>query len=219
MPRKPTKPSAPRPRAARATSLAERHVDHTRQWIVEAATALLEDGGATALTNAAIAARAGIAERTVYRHFGTRDALLDEIAAAFMLRLDAPAPPDSVAGLLAYPAALFGCFEARSQLVQAALDSELFIRVRDGQAAERWTAIRRVLDAQWPAATPHERELTAANLRYLLSATTWRYYRQHLGFDSRRTVESVQLALRCLIEGLPRPATRGPSRRRTAEPA
>lgn len=216
MPRLPSSRSATVRSTARGPSLTERHADHTRRWIVEAATDLLEEGGAPALTNAAIAQRAGLAERTVYRYFGTRDALLDDIATELRQRLETPALPDSLAGLLDYPAALFGSFEVRPQLVQAALDSELFTRVRDGQAAERWAAIRRVLEAELPGTTPHERELTAANLRYLLSATTWRYYRVHLGFDAARTVESVRLALQCVVDGLRQSPANTPRRRRAA---
>jgi AcrR family transcriptional regulator len=48
----------------------------TRQRILEAGTALLEEGGTEALTIAAVAARAGASVGGVYRRFGDKDRLI-----------------------------------------------------------------------------------------------------------------------------------------------
>ncbi|MFF4117620.1 TetR/AcrR family transcriptional regulator [Streptomyces sp. NPDC001714] len=48
----------------------------TQQRILEAGTALLEEGGTEALTVAAVAARAGVAVGSVYRRFGDKDRLI-----------------------------------------------------------------------------------------------------------------------------------------------
>lgn len=48
----------------------------TQQRILEAGTALLEEGGTEALTIAAVASRAGVSVGSVYRRFGDKDRLL-----------------------------------------------------------------------------------------------------------------------------------------------
>jgi AcrR family transcriptional regulator len=188
--------------AARRPSLAARHADHTRQWIIDAATDLLEENGSDVPTNAAVAQRAGVSERTVYRYFATREALLDEIAAAVSQRLETPEAPQTPEALLGYPAQLFARFEARAQLTRAALAPEVFARLRDGQAAQRRQAVRRMLQAYLPEASAAQLSLAAANIHYLLTATTWHYYRQHFQFDAAQTVLCVQQALAFQLKGL-----------------
>lgn len=216
--------AAPTPDAVRGPTLAERHADHTRQWIVSAAVDLMEQPGAGLLTNAAIAERAGISERTVYRHFATRDALLDALAAEVMQRLGSPAAPATVAGLLDYPAELFASFEAQADLTRAALSSDIFPRMRDGPAAQRWVGLQKILAAALPGLPQAERAMAAANLRYLLAATTWHYYRHQFGFSLEQTVGCVRLALALQLKGLglaplledsnPPPARSAPASRR-----
>jgi AcrR family transcriptional regulator len=182
--------------------LAARHADNTRQWIIDAATDLLEKNGSDALTNTVVAERAGVSERTVYRYFSTRDALLDEIATAVSQRLETPAMPQTPEALLGYPAQLFARFEARPELTRAALAPDVFARLRDGQAAQRRQAVLRMLQAHLPEESVAQLSLAAANIHYLLTATTWHYYRQHFQFDAAQTVLSVQQALAFQLKGL-----------------
>jgi AcrR family transcriptional regulator len=183
------------PAAARTPSLSERHTDQTRQLILSAAADLLENQELAELTNAAVAARAGVSERTVYRHFMNRDALLDGVAVEVASRLQSPPVPDTPEALLTYPQQLFASFEARHQLTRSALASEVFARLRDGPAARRWQAVQRMLDNSLPALSANDRAMAAANIRYLLTATTWNYYRQQLGLTAEQTVCCVRQAL------------------------
>ena len=65
-----TEPSLDLPPAQQARSRL------TQQRILEAGTALLEEGGTEALTVAAVASRAGVAVGSVYRRFGDKDRLI-----------------------------------------------------------------------------------------------------------------------------------------------
>ena len=192
----------PEPANPRPPNLTARHTDQTRQWILVAATDLLELQGLAQLSNAAVALRAGISERTVYRHFSTREALLDEVAVTVAARLDSPEAPHTAPELLAYPAQLFASFEARPALTRAALASEVFSRMRDGPAAKRWQAVQRILDEHQPPLGADDRLIAAANIRYLLTATTWNYYRQQLGLSAEQTVNCVRQALAAQLYSL-----------------
>jgi len=52
---------------------------HTRQRLLAAARAILEEQGFEALTMQSLAARAGITRRGVYSHFGSRTAVISEL--------------------------------------------------------------------------------------------------------------------------------------------
>ncbi|MFJ5837227.1 TetR/AcrR family transcriptional regulator [Streptomyces shenzhenensis] len=51
-----------------------------RERILEAATALLAEGGREAVSTRAVSATAGVQAQTIYRHFGDMQGLLDEVA-------------------------------------------------------------------------------------------------------------------------------------------
>lgn len=68
-------PDLPRARQARSRV--------TQELIFRAGAALLEEGGAEALTVAAVAARAGVSVGSVYRRFGDKDRLLASLQADF----------------------------------------------------------------------------------------------------------------------------------------
>ena len=68
----------------RATgTLKDRQNAMTRQMIIESAVDELEHGSTEALTMRNIARRCNIAERTLFRHFASRDDLLDGFADLF----------------------------------------------------------------------------------------------------------------------------------------
>ncbi|KUM84053.1 MULTISPECIES: TetR/AcrR family transcriptional regulator [Streptomyces] len=76
------------PAAARPAALQERS-RRSQQDILEAGYALLEEGGADALTVAAVADRAGMAVGSIYRRFGDKEGLLLAIQHAFTENLQA----------------------------------------------------------------------------------------------------------------------------------
>jgi AcrR family transcriptional regulator len=63
-----------------ALSRSARKTAATREAIIDAAQALLDEGGPTALTIPAVSERADVAVQTIYNRVGGRDALLLAIA-------------------------------------------------------------------------------------------------------------------------------------------
>lgn len=186
-------------------SLKDLHSDQTRQLILASAVALLDERSVIEMTARAVARQARISERTVFRHYATRDELLDAVAAEVIRKLAIPAPPATLEELLAYPARLFGGFEAGAGLARAAIHSELFHRIRGTASAARWSAIQKLLDAGFPRVPARRRKLAAANIRYLLSASSWNYYRSFFGFTAQETVDVVESAIRDILGGLRAP--------------
>jgi AcrR family transcriptional regulator len=188
----------------KTVSLSERLADHTQGLILASAIELLEQASLDELTVRAVAARAGISERTIFRYFATRDAFLNAIAGEVTKHMALPPDPGTMAELLNYPDTLYRRFEATAALTKAALHTELFARMRNAQAQKRWEAVRKVIDAHAPQRSEHDRKLAAANIRYFLSATTWHYYRFYFGFGLSETIECARIAVLQTAESLGR---------------
>ena len=185
-------------------SLSERLADHTQGLILASAIDLLEKAPVHELTVRAVAGQAHISERTIFRYFATRDALLNAIADEVSRHMALPPDPASMAELLDYPDTLYRRFEATAALTKAALHTELFSRMRNSQAQRRWESVRKVIDAHAPQRSEHDRKLAAANIRYFLSATTWHYYRFYFGFGLNESIECARIAVMQAADGLRR---------------
>ncbi|MBK0392697.1 TetR/AcrR family transcriptional regulator [Ramlibacter algicola] len=189
------------PHAAQGT-LKDRQSALTRRILLDAAVAQLQEGPWAELTIRAVARRAGVAERTAFRHLCSREEFLDALSIEVSLRLELPELPKSAADLPSVPRALYRAYDAHATLTRAALHSELFDRIRETTAQEPWLAVRRLVDAFAPGRTEGERALTAANIRYLLSATSWNYYRTYFGLNLKDSVAAAEQAITLLVNSL-----------------
>ena len=183
-------------------TLAERQSDLTRTVILDAALDTLERGSLADLTVRAVAKRANLAERTVFRYFRDREAFLDAIADEVRARLALPAPPATLDELMAAPRALYERFEAARNLTLAALHSDVFHRMRQTQAHARWAAVRQLVDRLAPGRSDQERRLAAANIRYYLAASSWHYFRFYFGFTLEDSIAAAEMAIRNTLLGL-----------------
>lgn len=183
-------------------SLKDRQSAFTRQLILDGALAELERDPSVPLTVRAAAQRANLAERTVFRYFATREDLLDAVAAEASRRLELPPLPASAEALADMPRAMFRAYEAHANLTRAALRSELFDRIRESVARERWRGVKALVDAFAPQCAERDRMLAAANIRYLLAASTWNYYRAYFGFSLRDSIAAAELSIRQTLSGL-----------------
>jgi AcrR family transcriptional regulator len=176
-------------------SLSERHSDLSQRVILDAAVELLERAPVAELSIRAIAKHAGISERTVFRHFATRDELLGAVAQEVSRRLKRPTDPRSLEELLNYPDAIYRRFEATAALIKAVLHSELYHRIRNADAEQRGAAVRKLLDSLAPKRPERERRLAAANIHYHITASTWHYYRFYFGLSLEDSVECARMAI------------------------
>lgn len=110
----------------------------TRTRIVAAAFAVSEETRSVDLTLDAVAARAGVGVRTVLRHFGSRDGLLDAVLAAGRAQVEAErrAPAGDLAAALT---ALLAHYERRGDFVlhllaQAGTDARVDHLLVEGRA-------------------------------------------------------------------------------------
>jgi AcrR family transcriptional regulator len=181
-------------------SLIDRHTDATQKLILTSAVELLERASVTELTVRAVAKQAGMSERTVFRYFASRDEFLDAVAAEVVRNLQAPAPPTKIEELPDYPRLLYPRFEEKADLVKSALHTDVFKRIHDTVARERWRAVRALIDTHASHRAERDRKIAAANIRYYLAGTTWHYYRFYFGFTLAETIDSACTAIRLAIK-------------------
>ena len=100
----------------------------TQQRILDAGTALLEEGGTEALTVAAVAARAGVAVGSVYRRFGDKDRLIAALQHDMIEQFDAdivrrfaPLGTDPVALVTSAVTGLTETYQAHERLMRVFL--------------------------------------------------------------------------------------------------
>ena len=182
--------------------LAQLRTDGTERLILDAALEVLREARVGELTVRGLARASGISERTIFRYFPDREALLDGIAADFTRRLGLPRDPESVEEILAAPRALYARFEAMAPLVRAMLDTEISQRIRKKGGHTRWVAVGRVVDRAFPRVPERDRKLAATNVRFYLSASTWNYYRRSFGLGLEDTIACAELAIRQALAGL-----------------
>ena len=182
--------------------LAAKQADFTQGLILNAGVALLLERPNAELSVRAVAKRAEMSERTIFRYFPNRDELLEAVAMETFRRIEEPPYPTSIAELLDYPHAMFQQFERASALTKAGLHSDIYHRIRTMDAANRLVAIRKLLDRAAPERPEDERRLAAANIHYHVIASTWRYYRDYFGFSLADTIDAACTCIQQILLGL-----------------
>ena len=174
----------------------------TRERILVACASLMESGAD--LTYGAISRAAGVQERTVYRHFPTKADLQQGLWGWITSRLThtnfAARSTDELVGDMRRA---FAGFDASAPLVQSMLHSPQGVEVRVRQQPARRAMFAACVDAVVPDAPAEVREQAAAALQVLYSAPSWDLLRTFWHMDAAQAADTVELAIRSLLAGLP----------------
>src|ERR1700759_2376408 len=133
------------------TSLRDHYREETGLRILDAAIAELGAGELEALTMASVAARAGVTERTVFRHFPSREALIAAVWPRMQARVGSVGFPPTADDLIETPMRLFPAFDREEGLVRASAFSAAGREVRQASNAERQAAMRACVKDAFPA--------------------------------------------------------------------
>jgi AcrR family transcriptional regulator len=173
----------------------------SRRRIIEAMFELLREGDMTP-SAVAVAERANVGMRTVFRHFEDMDSIYDEmtqeVGKAITPMLVAPYETTSWHGRL------FECLDRRAVLYETVFPMKMCITLRRFQSDflrqqhdRDVVYLRAALKTILPEEITSNRELFGA-IEAALDFSTWRQLRQ----DQKRSVESAKKSIHLVLEGL-----------------
>ena len=172
-----------------------------RERILDAFIALLTEGAAD-LSHDAVAERAEVARRTVYRYFPDRPALLD--GALLRVRELAGARvtyPESAEELLDTLEPIYTGFDSIAPLITMLRTTPQGRQLRLAQKRQRAASYTRALAAEVKDLAPEDRKLATAMIQ-VLHTTPWLEMRDHWGLDGRQIARATGWAVRTLLNDL-----------------
>lgn len=191
------------------TTTVDTRAQRSRDRIMTALAEVAAEKGVAGFSVQEVADRAGVSHRTVYRHYETREALLDGYARWLDLRLrdqGSVTEPDSAATIPASAAEVFTRFDDIPELIDAFVKVSLGSGTRVRRRDERTDEFREVLahDGLLDHLPDRDAELAVALVRTLASSNTWFVFRHERGMDGDRAGRGVAWALRTLLDELRR---------------
>ena len=181
----------------------------SRDSIMTALAELAAEKGVAGFSVQEVADRAGVAHRTVYRHYETREALLDGYARWLDERfgdLDEVTEPDDDDRIPTLTRHSWERFEDIAPLVEALVMVSLGSGTRVPRREERTDEFREMLhdDGLLEHLDGDTAEAVVALIRTLASSNTWFVFRNERGIDGQRGAAVVAWALRTLLAELRR---------------
>ena len=177
---------------------------------------ILESGGGD-FTFRVLAEVSGVAERTIYRRYATKEAVF----AAFWIwlneRLGMPAPPKSPQELVAQVPVLFEAFEAGEPLVRAMLHDVHGRATRLAGRQTRQARFRGSLKEILNRLEPADQTRLLASVQVLSSAAGWETMKDYWDITSVEAADAAQWAIGALLaqaQRQARPAIAAPGKQK-----
>jgi AcrR family transcriptional regulator len=186
-------PDAAKPRESLSSN------NHTRTVIEEAMIGLMADG--ERLNHDAVAVRAGVSRRTVYRYFPDQDALRH---AAWARMSPGGRVPDTLDDLLGGLEARFAKFDRNAAAMTVALASADGRAMRNQMKAEREAAYRGMFGQSVQALAEPDRTWAIAAIQLMSSGFVWREMRDQWGMDAHGMATAANWAIDVLLADLRR---------------
>ncbi|MBR0689024.1 TetR family transcriptional regulator [Bradyrhizobium manausense] len=181
-------------------SLRDEYAEMTRQRIVAAFVEALEDEAVDDISMAAVAKRAKVAERTIYRHFKTRAELFAAAGEWIEDNVFSYIPFTSPDELPEIFRKLCKRFDRHPHLARAIAMTRAGRRVRAGFR-------RHLIDQHRKAMAPLVRHLPAKDVRqaealasYLNNVLAWNAMREDFGMTSSEIADAIEWALTTLLK-------------------
>jgi AcrR family transcriptional regulator len=192
----------PRARAGYTSKLRARQKEQTSHLILAAVGCILDRAALSAVTIAEVAQVAEMTERTIYRHFSTREELL---RAFWRWQLEEAGgervtDPQTVPALLETVKRLFASLDANEGVIRAMLSSPEGRDIRLQTDRARHDHMLAFLEALAPALPEQERHSLASGIVVVCSVMSWMFMRDHCGYDGPRAGDAAAYAVQLMIE-------------------
>jgi len=194
----------------RFTRMARRPYDNRRRLELAAATRekiltavrdlLLESPRDVSIQE--IAAKADVAEPTVYRHFPNRDALLAAAAETVSQHLGAPPLAETADELPAAVLAVAAYFDANAAWLRAGLSEPSLRAMRVAGRSRRVAHMRRLLEPRVQHLTARERDLVVAAVASLARAESWDTMTREFGLTSEEAGRALSWGVQAMLDAI-----------------
>ena len=169
---------------------------------MQALVEVITEGGLSEFSVQQVADRAGVAHRTVYRHFPTREALLEALTEWAERRMGfADGVPVDTASLPATVERNYRTFEAHSSEMEAMVRLGVGASAQPRRRRRRTDAFSKVIRADFPDADDDAIRVAAAMVRVLASGRTWLNLRE-AGLDGDEAATAAGWAVGVLLDAL-----------------
>ena len=184
------------------SSLRAEQKEATRQRILDAAGRLMEDRGLEEFSFASIAKEAGVKERTVYRHFPTKTALIESLCEWFQKRIQYGDFAHTEAELLAKPQQIFPGFAANERLARALWSSAQGRAFRLSNVEERKDGIKAAIADAVRGLPPRQTRWVAAAIHALLSSATWQSMKDYWNLSGEEAGKASSMAMELILNAV-----------------
>jgi AcrR family transcriptional regulator len=174
----------------------------TRRRILDAAGRLMEDRGLEELSFGAIAVAAGVKERTIYRHFPSRSALIAGLCAWYQQRVHYGNFARTEADLIAKPLQMFPALDANERLARALWASPQGREFRLSNVKERKDGIKTAIAGAVHGLPPRQARWLAAVVHVLLSSATWQTMKDYWGLSGEEAGKASAMAIELLLNAV-----------------
>lgn len=186
---------------ATVTALRNKRAAVTREHLLDEAYRLLVDHPDAPFSHEAIARRAGVGARTVYRYFPAQSDLYE----ALWVRVRQQAGtifPSKEDEILPQVPVLFSGFDRNQKVVSAVLESSAGHRVRERGAPEGRAAFSRSLETLTAGMSQAEKRRVVAIFLAIYSAPFWELLRKRGGLSGADAIAAAEWAMRALMSSL-----------------
>jgi len=183
--------------------LRQQYAAQTRERILDAAIAGLKEGDLEGLTIAKVAKDACVTERTVYRHFQTREDLIKAVWPRMGARIGISGLPQTVEALLAAPSRIYPLFDAEAGLVRASMYSQAGREIRATGNSARHQAMTSLVAQARPELDEQARRRRAAVIQMIGSSHGWACFKDYWGMDTEEAARAAEEAIAILLGRMP----------------
>lgn len=195
-------------RARYHSPLRDRQKKQTRDLILDAAERMLSRANVREVTIADVARAAQVTERTVYRHFPTREDLL---AACWRRALRTflrgqTAEVETLDQMLDLTREAFKIFDQHEGVVRALIESPDGREVRKEPGQRRFEALIRTFEKILPDHPAQDIRTLAAATHAIASTPAWCHLRDQCGLNGAQAGDVAVLAISLMVEAVKRRA-------------
>lgn len=181
----------------------EQQARETREAILTALFSLMQTAGVPDdIGMDAIAEKAGVQRRTVFRHFASKEELLTAFWPWLNQRIGASIAPATARDIIDGPRQAFPLFDEHEMAMRAALHSKTGREMRMGAVAARRKNFAKALAPALASLPAGQARKVEALAHLLYSASAWEMLKDYGGLDGSQAGETASWALETIMSAI-----------------